>query len=255
VANKTCSFINTFITHKNKKMKTIIHKADSRGSANHGWLNAKHSFSFANYHNPDKVHFGVLRVLNDDIVAPSMGFGMHPHDNMEIITIPLKGALKHRDNMGNEGVINAGDVQVMSAGTGVMHSEFNPSATDEVSLFQIWIFPNIKNATPRYDQKSFNTAERKNKFQLIVSPEKNGSNLWVNQNAFFSLADLDAGSELTYTLNTKTNGIYLMNIDGEIELSGNTLIKRDAIAITDANEITIKAKTSSSVLVMEVPMN
>ena len=234
-------------------MQTIIHKADTRGHVNHGWLNAKHSFSFAGYYNPERVHFGALRVLNDDIVAPSMGFGMHPHDNMEIITIPLKGALKHKDNMGNEGVINAGDVQVMSAGTGVMHSEFNPSATEEVNLFQIWLFPNIKNAAPRYDQKTFNVAERKNKFQEIVSPDKNNGGLWINQNAYFSLADIDNAQSLNYKIHHPENGIYLILISGKILVENNVLEKRDAIGIWGANEIKIDAQQNTSLLLMEVP--
>jgi quercetin 2,3-dioxygenase len=238
-------------------MKTILHKAGERGHADHGWLNAHHSFSFASWHDPEKVHFGLLRVLNDDVVAPGMGFGMHPHDNMEIVTIPLEGALEHKDNMGNHGVIKRSEVQVMSAGTGVYHSEFNASKTEPVKLFQVWIFPRERNVTPRYDQKMFDASGRKNKFQTLVAPEKNTGNdghLWVHQDAVFSMADLDEGMELEYKVKFKGNGAYVMLVNGEAEVAGQNLGKRDALGVWETDAFSIKAKKNSEVLVIEVPM-
>ncbi|HEY6163205.1 MAG TPA: pirin family protein [Bacteroidia bacterium] len=236
-------------------MKTIFHKASERGHADHGWLNAHHSFSFASWYDPSKVHFGLLRVLNDDIVAPGMGFGMHPHDNMEIVTIPLEGALEHKDNTGGHGVISRNEVQVMSAGTGVFHSEFNHSKTEAVKLFQIWVFPKFKNVTPRYDQKKFDPEGRKNKFQTLVSPEKEGENLWLHQDTVFSLADLDEGKELEYKIKFEGNGAYVMLVDGEAEVAGQVLGKRDAVGVWETGAFTIRAKKNSEVLVVEVPMN
>lgn len=233
-------------------MKTVIHKAESRGAADHGWLKAKHTFSFANYYDPSRIHFGVLRVLNDDWVAPTMGFGLHPHDNMEIITIPLEGALRHRDSMGNEGVIEKNEVQVMSAGTGIYHSEHNASSEHPVSLLQIWVMPNAKNVEPRYMQKRFDAADRQNKWQTIVSPDKSG--LWVHQNTWFSLGDFSKENTTTYNLNKASNGVYLFVIDGSIEVGGETLSKRDGMGINDVNEVTIKAVSDAQVLLMEVPM-
>lgn len=236
-------------------MKTIVHKADTRGHADHGWLHANHSFSFANYHDESRIHFGMLRVLNDDTVAAGMGFGMHPHDNMEIVTIPLSGALEHKDSMGSHGIIKAGDVQIMSAGTGVFHSEFNASKSEEVKLFQVWVFPNKKNVQPRYDQKTFDSKDRVNKFQTIVSPEKNNGALWLHQEVWFSLADISAGNELNYSINRTGNGVYLMLIEGEAEVAGEKLTKRDAIGISEAKDFSISALTDSKVLVIDVPMN
>lgn len=233
-------------------MKTVIHKADSRGAVDHGWLKAKHTFSFANYYDPSRVHFGVLRVLNDDWVAPTMGFGMHPHDNMEIITIPLEGALRHRDSMGNEGIIEKNEVQVMSAGTGVYHSEHNASSEHPLSLLQIWVMPNAKNVEPRYMQKRFDAADRQNQWQTIVSPDK--SVLWIHQDTWFSLGDFSKENTITYTLNKASNGVYLFVIDGSIEVGGETLSKRDGMGINDVNEVTIKAFSDAQVLLMEVPM-
>lgn len=233
-------------------MKTIIHKAETRGAADHGWLKAKHTFSFANYYDPRRIHFGVLRVLNDDWVAPTMGFGLHPHDNMEIITIPLEGALRHRDSMGNEGVIEKNEVQVMSAGTGVYHSEHNASSERPVSLLQIWVMPNAKNVEPRYMQKRFDAADRQNQWQTIVSPDKSG--LWIHQDTWFSLGDFSKENTITYTLNKASNGVYLFVIDGSIEVGGETLSKRDGMGINDVNEVTIKAFSDAQVLLMEVPM-
>jgi hypothetical protein len=233
-------------------MKTIIYKAETRGAADHGWLKAKHTFSFANYYDPSRIHFGVLRVLNDDWVAPTMGFGLHPHDNMEIITIPLEGGLRHKDSMGNEGVIEKNEVQVMSAGTGVYHSEHNASSEHPVSLLQIWVMPNAKNVEPRYMQKRFDAADRQNRWQTIVSPDKSG--LWVHQDTWFSLGDFSAGNTTSYTLNTPGNGLYVFVIDGSIDVGGETLSKRDGMGINDENEITIKAVSDAQVLLMEVPM-
>ena len=226
-----------------------------RGHANHGWLDAYHSFSFASWYDPSKVHFGMLRVLNDDTIAPGMGFGMHPHDNMEIVTIPLEGALEHKDNTGGQGVIHRNEVQVMSAGTGVYHSEFNHSKTENCKLFQVWVFPKEKNVTPRYDQKMFKPAERKNKFQTLVSSEKNGNHLWLNQDAVFSMAELDAGQTLQYDIKFKGNGIYVMLVEGEAEVAGQKLSKRDAIGIWEADQFSLKAISSTEFLLIEVPMN
>lgn len=197
-------------------MKKIFHPANERGHADHGWLNAWHSFSFANWHEASKMHFGLLRVLNDDTIAPAMGFGTHPHDNMEIVTIPLKGVLEHKDSIGNIGQIKPGEIQSMSAGTGVLHSEYNGSKTEETKLFQIWIFPKVKNIVPRYEQKTFSLEGRKNKFQTLVSPEKSSETMWINQDAFFSLGNFEKGKTVDYIMNLKGNGVYIMLVEGEI---------------------------------------
>jgi redox-sensitive bicupin YhaK (pirin superfamily) len=236
-------------------MKTVIHKSATRGAADHGWLKAKHSFSFANYYDPQRVHFGTLRVLNDDIVAPGMGFGMHPHDNMEIITIPLRGSLQHRDSMGNTAVIKPGEVQVMSAGTGVTHSEFNPSKTEEVNLLQIWVVPKKRNIAPRYDQKLFLKEERKNKLQLIVSPENENGSMSVNQDTWFSLGNLEKDKTVEYKMHNNQNGLYAFVVDGEIKIADADLEKRDAIGISDTDSVSISAKSDAEVLLMEIPMN
>ncbi len=235
-------------------MKTILHKANERGHANHGWLDAHHSFSFGQWYNPEKIHFGKLRVLNDDIVKAGYGFGEHPHDNMEIITIPLKGALEHKDNTGGHGVIQKNDVQVMSAGSGIKHSEFNHSKTEDVNLFQLWIFTNQQNVTPRYDQKTFDSADRKNKFQTIVSPFGN-EGLWIYQDAWISLSDIDSNKEINYKINKNGNGVYVFVIEGEIEIDNSFLGKRDAIGISETDELTIKTNSKSEILLVEVPMN
>jgi quercetin 2,3-dioxygenase len=234
-------------------MKTFIHRAEERGHADHGWLNAHHSFSFANWYDPSKVHFGMLRVLNDDIVAGGQGFGMHPHNDMEIITIILKGSLQHRDNMGNGSVIKPGDVQVMSAGTGVMHSEFNPSPDEEVNLFQLWIFPKEKGIKPRYDQKTFqyNTS---NEITTVASGFKKNGELYIHQDAAISLAFVEKDKAVTYPLSKKGNGAYLMVVEGEIEIDGNNLSKRDAIGITDTDKVDIKGLAGSEILIIDVPM-
>ncbi|WP_308993590.1 pirin family protein [Mariniflexile litorale] len=238
-------------------MKTIIHKADSRGVANHGWLQANHSFSFASYNNPEKVHFGALRVLNDDIVAPKMGFGTHPHDNMEIITIPLKGVLKHKDNMSDTWLsVLPGEVQVMSAGTGVQHSEINGSNEKHLSLFQIWIFPNKQNVVPRYDQKTFDADERKNKLQTLVSSidENHEGSLKIHQDAVISRIDLDKSTAFEYKLKSKNHGVYVMMISGKVLIDNTILENRDAAGISATEIFTIKAEVDSSILFIEVPM-
>lgn len=239
-------------------MKTIIHKADSRGFANHGWLQANHSFSFASYNNPEKVHFGALRVLNDDIIAPKMGFGTHPHDNMEIITIPLKGVLKHKDNMSDAWLsVLPEEVQVMSAGTGVQHSEINGSSDEHLSLFQIWIFPDKQNVAPRYDQKSFDINGRKNKLQTLVSSiqvDHKGS-LKINQDAIISRIDLDENTTFEYKLKSRNHGVYVMTIFGKLTITEKVLETRDAIGISETDSFNIKTEEFSQLLFIEVPMN
>ena len=233
---------------------TVLHKADSRGHADHGWLNAYHSFSFASWYNPDRVQFGMLRVLNDDTVAAGMGFGTHPHDNMEIITIPLEGDLAHKDSMGNAATIKTGDVQVMSAGTGIQHSEFNPNHDQHTKLFQIWVFPKYRNVTPRYQQITLDATEQKNNFAQILSPTAEDAGVWIYQDAWFYLADFDADFSKKLALKKEGNGFYIMNIEGEIEVNGERLEKRDALGLWDTNEIEIKATTNAKFLVMEIPM-
>ena len=235
-------------------MQMTIHRAGDRGAANHGWLNAKHSFSFAGYHNPDKVHFGALRVLNDDIIAGGGGFPTHPHDNMEIVTIPLKGALQHKDSTGGQGIIQAGDVQIMSAGTGVQHSEFNASATDAVNLFQCWLFPKERNITPRYDQRSFDVDDRINKWQTVVSPIETDNALWINQDARFLLSKVTAGSILDYKNAFEGNGVYLMVINGTVTIGEQSFSNRDAVGIYEANSFSITADTDAELMAIEVPM-
>jgi len=232
----------------------ILYKANTRGHVNHGWLNAYHSFSFASYYDPERVHFGVLRVLNDDTVAPGMGFGMHPHDNMEIITIPQSGQLEHKDSMGNHGIIGAGDIQVMSAGTGIQHSEFNHSKDKEVRLLQIWVFPNKKNVTPRYGQMTLDVAERKNKLQQIVSPNPDDAGLWIHQDAWFHMTSLDAGKKLSYELKKQGNGVYCFVLEGEVNINGQDLERRDGLGIKETAKFDITAKTNCEVLLMEIPM-
>jgi quercetin 2,3-dioxygenase len=236
-------------------MKTVIHKAETRGHANHGWLNSYHTFSFAGYHDPSRVHFGMLRVLNDDIVQGGRGFGQHPHDNMEIISIPLKGSLEHGDNTGGHGIIKSGEVQIMSAGSGIAHSEKNASPTEAVNFLQIWVFPKEKNITPRYDQKLFSAEDRVNKFQTVVAPEKNENSLWINQDAWFSLGNLQTGSTTEYTLNKNTSGVYAFVIEGDVTINGEKLNKRDGLGVWDTDKLSIVADSHAEVLLMEVPMN
>lgn len=236
-------------------MKAIIQKAAERGSGDYGWLKPNYYFSFGNYHNPEKVHFGLLRVLNDDFIGGGGAFPNHPHDNMEIVTIPFTGALKHKDSTGGQGIIKSGDVQIMSAGTGVQHSEANESATEPVTLFQIWVFPKERNIKPRYDQRNFDIGERVNKWQVIVSPNDEDKALWINQDARFALTKLEAGNTLNYQNSFKGNGVYLVVINGAIELDGKKLEKRDAAGIYEADSFTIKATEDAELLAIEVPMN
>jgi len=236
-------------------MKTVLHKANSRGHADHGWLNAWHSFSFAGYYDPSRVHFGALRVLNDDTVAGGMGFGMHPHDNMEIITIPLAGKLEHKDSMGNSGVVNKGEIQVMSAGTGVHHSEKNRDADEQVKLLQIWVFPDTKNVKPRYDQKAFDLIASKNKLVNVVSPMGDSEGLNIHQHAWFHLGKLDKDLNTTYELKDKTNGVYAFVIDGEVTINGEKLNRRDGLGISETDKLEIKTDSEAELLLMEVPMN
>jgi quercetin 2,3-dioxygenase len=235
-------------------MKSILYPASERGHADFGWLNARHSFSFGQWYNPEKIHFGALRVLNDDIVKGGGGFPTHPHDNMEIVTIPLTGALAHKDSTGGNGIIKAGDVQIMSAGTGVRHSEYNASEEEEVNLLQVWVFPKKKNITPRYDQKTFDLKGRKNNWQVVVSPDETDAGMWINQDARFSLASIDAGGLLTYKNRFAGNGVYFFVIEGSVEIAGKQLGKRDAIGISDSNEISIQASGLSEILAIEIPM-
>ena len=234
---------------------TIIHKADTRGHADHGWLNAYHSFSFAGYYDPERIQFGALRVLNDDTVAAGMGFGTHPHDNMEIITIPLEGDLAHKDSMGNTEVIKNGDVQVMSAGTGIQHSEFNPNPDKRTKLLQIWVFPKQRNVAPRYQQITLDVADRQNKLQQILSPNPDDAGVWIHQDAWFNMGKFDAGTTASYALHKKENGLYAFVLSGDVAIDGNALSTRDAIGITDFESIEIKATTDAEFLLMEVPMN
>jgi redox-sensitive bicupin YhaK (pirin superfamily) len=239
---------------KSKAMKSIIHKAESRGHANHGWLDTHHSFSFANYYNPERMHFGVLRVLNDDSVAAGRGFGTHPHDNMEIISIPLEGDLEHKDSMGNTAVIKEGDVQVMSAGTGVFHSEYNRNKNKDVKFLQIWVFPNTKDVQPRYDQISLNELKKPNEFYQILSPNADDQGVWIHQNAWFHMADLDAGVNTSYQLKGEGTGVYAFVLDGQLEMAGEKLSKRDGMGVWETNELRVQAETKSRLLLMEVPM-
>lgn len=232
-------------------MKTVIHKANERGKANHGWLDAHHSFSFAGFYDPKKEKFGTLRVLNDDTVQAGYGFGMHPHNNMEIVTIPLKGALQHKDSTGTSGIIKAGDVQIMSAGKGITHSEM-ATADEDVNLFQIWVFPKKVNIEPRYDQRFFDEKDRQEKWQVVVSPEEKHNALWINQDAYFSLGNFSNAT--SYKINHENNGVYLMVIEGEIEIDGNKLSARDAIGIKEAKDFQINIFQPAKLLGVEVPM-
>jgi redox-sensitive bicupin YhaK (pirin superfamily) len=236
-------------------MKTLLFKAADRGTADYGWLKPNYYFSFAQYHDPAKVHFGLLRVLNDDFIAGGGAFPTHPHDNMEIVTIPFTGALKHKDSTGGEGIIQAGDIQIMSAGSGVQHSEANASATDPVTLFQVWIFPKERNIKPRYDQKTFDIAERSNQWQTVVSPFAADQALWINQDARFSLTNLAAGKEISYTTAFKNNGVFLVVINGSAEINGQQLHKRDALGISEIEKFSVIASEDAELLAIEIPMN
>ena len=236
-------------------MKTILHRANERGHANHGWLNSYHSFSFAGFHDPEKTHFGALRVLNDDTVSGGMGFGTHPHDNMEIISIPLSGDLEHKDSMGNTTVIKKGEVQIMSAGTGIYHSEKNKNQGEEVKFLQIWVFPKLRNIEPRYDQQVFSVEDRQNKFQTVVSPlNSTDSGVGINQDAWFSLGNLEKETETTYRIKHEGNGMYAFVLEGEIEINGHKLSRRDGLGISETDILTIKANNNAEVLLMDIPM-
>ncbi|PLX05928.1 MAG: hypothetical protein C0596_15625 [Marinilabiliales bacterium] len=235
-------------------MKKTIHKSNTRGFADHGWLKATHTFSFASYYDPNRTRFGILRVLNDDIIAGGAGFGTHPHDNMEIITIPISGALEHKDSMGNHGVINAGDVQVMSAGFGVQHSEFNANQDIDANTLQIWLFPKTKNVEPRYQQISLNKKEMTNKFLQIVSPDPKDEGTWIHQDAWFHLGEFDSDKEIEYYIKNRGNGAYIFIIEGSAIIEDEKLEKRDGIGIWDTDKIKLKISKGSKVLIMDVPM-
>jgi redox-sensitive bicupin YhaK (pirin superfamily) len=230
------------------------HSADSRGDANHGWLHSRHTFSFASYHNPERIHFGALRVLNDDYVAGGKGFGMHPHQNMEIISIPLEGDLKHSDSMGNSGVIRNGDIQVMSAGTGVYHSEYNNNPNKPVKFLQIWVIPNEMNLEPRYEQVTLDPKDRKNVFQQVISPNPDDEGLWIHQNAWFNMAEWDAGFEKEYIFHSSDNGLYIFVLKGNIIVDSQRLSERDGLGIWETGSVQIKADSPAEFLLMEVPM-
>jgi redox-sensitive bicupin YhaK (pirin superfamily) len=234
-------------------MKTILHKANTRGHANHGWLNSYHTFSFAGYYNPERIHFGALRVLNDDTVAGGMGFGKHPHDNMEIVSIPLSGDLEHNDTTGRHEIIKQGDVQIMSAGSGIAHSEKNANHNKEVKFLQIWILPKEKNISPRYEQKSFPLAARKNILQTVVAPD-NAEAVWINQNTWFTLGNFEASQNTSYTLHNPKSGVYVFVIKGGVTVNGVELEERDGLGITESDLLNITADTDTEFLLMEVPM-
>lgn len=236
--------------------ETVLHKAATRGHANHGWLDSYHSFSFANYYNPERMHFGVLRVLNDDRVDPGMGFGRHPHDNMEIISIPLEGDLEHKDSMGNVTVIKNGDIQAMSAGTGIFHSEYNKNSDKPVKFLQIWLFPKTKNVTPQYDQVTLNVEDRHNKLQQIVSPNKNDEGVSINQDAWFHIGKFDKDFSTAYQLKNPSNGVYAFVLNGDVTIADNNLNRRDGLGTWNTKEISIKANSDDAeILLMEVPMS
>jgi redox-sensitive bicupin YhaK (pirin superfamily) len=234
---------------------TVLHKADTRGRSNHGWLDSRHTFSFADYYHPDRMHFGVLRVLNDDRVDPGMGFGRHPHDNMEIISIPLEGDLEHTDSMDNVAVIKKGDIQVMSAGTGIFHTEYNKNNDQFVQFLQIWLFPKTKNVTPHYDQQTLNSSERINKLQQVLSPDKEDEGVWINQDAWFHMGTFDKGFKTTYSMKKPGNGVYAFVIKGDFTIDGQSLQTRDGLGIWNKDKILISSDSEGAeILLMEVPM-
>ena len=237
-------------------MEKIIHRANTRGHANHGWLDTHHTFSFANYYDPERIRFGVLRVLNDDSVAAGMGFGTHPHDNMEIVSIPLEGVLEHKDSMGTISVISEGEIQIMSAGTGITHSEYNKSKDRPVKFLQIWVFSDKKNVTPRYGQMKLDSDKMHNQLSVIIAPDTEATDtLWLHQNAWFSIGDFDKKTTVEYRLNNTKNGVYLFVIEGEVETAGEKLSKRDGIGISQVDKIGITTQPHTKILLMEVPMN
>ena len=235
-------------------MRSVLHKASTRGHANHGWLDTHHSFSFANYYNPERMNFGVLRVLNDDRVAAGRGFGKHPHDNMEIISIPLSGDLEHQDSMGNTAVIKQGDVQVMSAGTGIFHSEYNKNPDQEVKFLQIWVFPKQKGVQPRYDQITLDTGKLNNQFYQILSPNPEDDGVWIHQDAWFHLGNLKPGSSQTYEVKRQGNGVYAFILEGNVNIAGQELGPRDGFGVWDTESLNILARSDAKVLLMDVPM-
>jgi hypothetical protein len=238
----------------NKQMKTILHKADTRGGANHGWLNTKHTFSFANYYDPSRMNFGVLRVLNDDIIQGGTGFGTHPHNDMEIISIPIYGALEHKDSMGNIGVIHEDEIQVMSAGTGVQHSEYNHFKEKDANFLQIWMFPNKKSVEPRYDQIKLDMAKMKNNFAQILSPNAEDEGVWVHQNAWFYRGVFDKATDFEYNFKYNNNGLYVFVIKGGLKVENNQLSLRDGLGIWDTDKVDLKIEKDSDILLMEVPL-
>ncbi|MCK8480745.1 pirin family protein [Psychroserpens algicola] len=238
-------------------MKTILHKSDTRGYANHGWLKSYHSFSFASYHNEKRMNFGALRVLNDDVVQPKMGFGTHPHQNMEIISIPLKGALSHKDSMGNKRAIEVGEIQAMSAGTGITHSEFNDSKTDAVNFLQLWIIPEQNNVAPNYEQRAFAPEGKHNKLQTVVAPNDKlvGDALPIHQQAYMYRSYLEQDKSITVKLKSKTNGLYIFVVEGAVEVEANQLEARDAMGVYDTENVEIKAINNAELIIVEVPMD
>ena len=234
--------------------KSLLHKAATRGHANHGWLNSFHTFSFANYYDSERIHFGSLRVLNDDTVEAGMGFGTHPHDNMEIISIPLEGDLEHKDSMGNVSVIKHGDIQVMSAGTGIRHSEYNKNKDSRVKFLQIWVFPNKQKVTPRYDQITLNLEDRHNQFQQIISPAPDDEGVWIHQNAWFHLGKFDKGVEKEYNLKASGNGVYAFILSGDVTINGQKLNTRDGFGLWEVDQLKVSADSEAEFLLMEVPM-
>lgn len=235
--------------------KLTLHKAATRGYADHGWLKSYHTFSFAGYYNPERVQFGALRVLNDDTVAAGMGFGTHPHDNMEIISIPLEGDLEHKDSMGNVAVIKHGEIQVMSAGTGIQHSEKNRNHDHLTKFLQIWVFPNKRNVEPRYDQQTLNPEDRINRFQQILSPHTDDEGVWIHQDAWFHLGKFEQGMETTYQLKHPENGVYAFVLSGNVTIAGQELEPRDGLGIEGSERFSVKANSETEILLMEVPMN
>jgi quercetin 2,3-dioxygenase len=235
-------------------MTTQFYPASQRGHVNFGWLDSHHSFSFGNWHDAEKVHFGALRVLNDDIVKEGRGFDTHPHDNMEIVSIPLKGALAHKDSTGTEGIIYSGDVQIMSAGSGIRHSEYNASHYDPVNFLQVWVFPKQRNIKPRHDQKTFDPAGREGKWQVVVSPDEKEGGVWINQDARFAMTKLPAGKEIGFTPAYSGNGVYIFVLEGEVTIDEKKLGRRDGLGISGTDTFSIQAGADSEILAIEVPM-
>ena len=249
------NYLSETLTKKPSGMKTILHKSETRGHANHGWLDTYHTFSFANYYDAERMHFGAIRVLNDDTVAPGMGFGKHPHDNMEIISIPLSGDLEHQDSMGNVAVIREGDVQVMSAGTGVHHSEKNKNKDKEVKFLQIWVLPKKDNVEPRYDQISIKELAKENEFYQILSPNKDDDGVWIHQDAWFSMGHFTKDWKGAYSLQNTNNGVYIFVLEGAVQIAGNILERRDGLGVWETDKIEIETQPNTQLLLMEVPMD